>query len=743
MSRKKKHNSHRTRRPSDQSIKKSFGGEVVKLQGDSGFVALFIFISLLIVTFHKTLEFSPFFSRWIIILLLACAFLYQVLPPNLRFKLPPKMQQFLTPRNLNLVLIVSISIQVFNGSKLTAIQTVTPIWFGVFLLISLFLLLQQVLKRNSDTRSLKLNFKAPELQPFLVALLLVSTLMTTRNIKMISIDITNDSFSKAIVYSVIFVFTAFFLLNWKILEKTSNKSSRIFMWFFLTLLNLWLAFRNDTLKSIEGSYFHVGYYAEVVKSLHSGGTLLYDTPSQYGFLNLLLLSWIPVEDSRLAVYMGQAILMFLLVSFVLLVLQLKLKSNKTFLGFSLITITVFYFADPELIGPQVYPSSSALRFAPSLAFLLVMFLYSQKAKFTNSSFNLITGIGLFVGALWSAESLIYCASIFGMVHISRILLAQEQRVRNLVFASGTFVAAIALSLLAFNVYTLSASNHSADLSMHFMYALGYSSGFGSIPLQFATPGWIVVFLISYSSVRARECLLKKDLEGLTFFAGIVGALLGWFTYFLGRAYPENIIAQFPLIVIVILLLIIHENALSTRLGAEDQPQYEEDRNFWIPTVVLISVLIISIVGQPKFISTFLKTTSFTSPNIQSSIKLNASAVALLDAAALPLTPLPMVYEGYAGVLPEIGSNKSAKIDATKTWLPVPLGLLEEPISQEMRAKTLSRFISKRAQSGYLLYAVKDSFNDRHLQLMAILTDTHKCTSLGINSDFELILCEKL
>jgi hypothetical protein len=260
---------------------------------------------------------------------------------------------------------------------LSAVQTVSPIWFGVLLLISITLLLQQILKRINGTRKLVLKFKALELQPFLIASLLVSTLMTTRNIKMISLDVTTDSFSKTLIYAAIFVLIAFFLLNWKTIEKAPNKGSRIFVWVSLILLNLWLAFRNDALKSIDSSYFHVGYYAEVVKSLHSGGTLLYDTPSQYGFLNLLLISWIPTDDSRFAVYIGQAILIFLIVIFILLALQYKLKSNRTFLGYSLITIIVFYFADPDLIGPHVYPSSSALRFAPSLIFLLTIYLYSN------------------------------------------------------------------------------------------------------------------------------------------------------------------------------------------------------------------------------------------------------------------------------------------------------------------------------------------------------------------------------
>ena len=46
---------------------------------------------------------------------------------------------------------------------MTAVQTVSPIWFGVLLLISITLLLQQILKRSSGTRKLELNFKEPKI----------------------------------------------------------------------------------------------------------------------------------------------------------------------------------------------------------------------------------------------------------------------------------------------------------------------------------------------------------------------------------------------------------------------------------------------------------------------------------------------------------------------------------------------------------------------------------------------------
>jgi hypothetical protein len=743
MSRKKKHTSRRSIQPSDQKTKRPSGEKNFKPGIDPSFITFFIVISLLIVISHRAFEFSPLFSRWIIILILGLSFINQVIPSEFRLKLPSQVQTFLTARISNLILIIFISIQVLYGSRLTTVQTVSPIWFGVLLLISITLLLKQILKRSAGTRKLELKFNALELQPVLIGLFLVSTLMTTRNIKMISLDVTSDSFSKTLIYGAIFVLTAFFLLNWQTFEIVPSKGLRIFTWISLILLNLWLAFRNDALKSIDGSYFHVGYYAEVVKSLHSGGTLLYDTPSQYGFLNLLLISWIPTKDSRFAVYIGQAILIFLIVSFIMLVLHYKLKSNRTFLGFSLITIIIFYFADPDLIGPHVYPSSSALRFAPSLTFLLTIYLYSLKKSFVNREFNLLTGFGLFFGALWSAESFIYCASIFGFVHISKVQLIENQKVRNLLYSIATFITAIATALIVFNIYTFISTNHSADLGMHFMYALGYSSGFGSIPLQIASPGWIVIFILSYSSFRARESILRRDLSSLILFAGIVGALLGWFTYFLGRAYPENIIAQFPLIVIIIFLIIIYENMLKSGPDSEDQGPREDHYRFVIPTVVLVSVLMISIVGQPKFVSTLLKTTSITQPNVNSSLKLTGPGLALLIAAQMPSKPLPIVFEGYAGVLPEIGSTQSGKIDTTKTWLPAPLGLLEEPINPKVRSKIISRFIANQPQSGYLLYAVKDSFKDRHLKLMSILSRTHKCTSLEKNLDYDLLLCEKL
>ena len=125
-------------------------------------------------------------------------------------------------------------------------------------------------------------------------------------------------------------------------------------------------------------------------------------------------------------------------------------------------------------------------------------------------------------------------------------------------------------------------------------------------------------------------------------------------------------------------------------------------------------------------------------NLPRLTELAEPGLTLLGAAQMPSKPLSIVFEGYAGVLPELGSTQSGKFDTTKTWLPAPLGLLEEPINPKVRSKVISRFIANQPQSGYLLYA----FNDRHLDLMNILSRTHNCASLGKNLEFELLMCEK-
>ena len=277
-----------------------------------------------------------------------------------------------------------------------------------------------------------------------------------------------------------------------------------------------------------------------------------------------------------------------------------------------------------------------------------------------------------------------------------------------------------------------------------MYAFGYSAGFGAIPLQFASPGWIVVFLITFLAFKVNAKRSEMTPQEFILQSSFIGALIGWFTYYLGRAYPENIIAQLPLITIVSLFLLLGERQQpdSARDPFLEQVKGADWCQEFLPFIVLISIIITSIVGQAKFIPTVLRVTSIERPNVDSSAVANELARSLLDLLPSDGPSRPIVFEGHAGVLPVLSPTEYKQLNLQETWLPVPLGLLEEPIDFEKRQEIIHRFVRNNPRSGYILYSLRDSFPDRHTNLMQILSAENNCSLFAKNEEFELIRCDK-
>jgi hypothetical protein len=338
-----------------------------------------------------------------------------------------------------------------------------------------------------------------------IPFLLITSFITTRNMKTIFSSFIGVPISQVIQQIIINLLILYLIVTFldikKYTEPLQNRKKFLILFIFI---NLYLAFRVDSINSLPGSYYHFGYFADVVKTLKSGGTLLWDTPSQYGFLNLLLFSQGPFESARQAVYIWQAIIMFSVVSFVLYFIYSKAKGSKKFAIFSGLFLLTFYFSDPDLIGPQPYPSSSAVRFGPTIIYVLSLVLLNKKIM-SNIKYLSLTVFGFTVfNFLWSAESFLYS---FIITIFLVVALITDQTVKNkaALFAalSASGIAAIISAYALMSLYTLIGVGRFPDLSMHFMYALGYSQGYGSLPLQIATPAWIslMVFVICIYGIK--------------------------------------------------------------------------------------------------------------------------------------------------------------------------------------------------------------------------------------------------
>jgi hypothetical protein len=535
------------------------------------------------------------------------------------------------------------------------------------------------------------------------------------------------------------------------IQARVNLLSKRFISLFLIVISLALSFRADSIFKIEGARYHWSYFVGVIDSIRSGGTLLWNTPSQYGLGPALVPALLPFESSVQSFFFFQACLTFCTVVFVLFLIGKFNSRPSSFLILGASWVLIYFFADPELIGPQPYPSSSAMRFGPSLILLAALILQgfskhpNRRPVWQIGSLNALVGVSFW----WSSESALYSTCILGSYCLYLLVAeAKQQRKKHLIeFLIQTFpgillIGAGVIASVFFRVGNL------PDFSMFFMYSRGYSLGFGSYPLEFASVIWLpAVLLVLLASVRlvysgtpGSESLTKTSFL-------LVGGLGAWSSYYIGRAVPDNVIAMMPLYafgLIALTSLLLSQNGtldFKKDLRASTTPTAA----YGLTIIAVSGILFTAVISQPLtniFTPGWLS--SISSSTLVSSWKSQNATLTQLENAfkSLPLEmrSLPIAYEGSSGTLPIRHFDSNQMFNFDEMWLPAPLGLLEEPILPLKQSEIVSRFVSATELDGLFVVDRANSFPERVQRWKEVIAKTHQCSSAYEDEDIHVEHC---
>lgn len=470
-----------------------------------------------------------------------------------------------------------------------------------------------------------------------------------------------------------------------------------------------LALRQDSLFT-AGSEMHWEYYVGPIRTVREGGWLLWDTPSQYGFLNILLPTLLPVASAWQAFYLFQAAVLFVCS---VLCYRLVRESLAGRGGVAALLVAVlFFFADPSLIGPAPYPSSSGMRF------LWVYVLLAEAALLLNASADALPRFvrratwSWLAGVAWSAESALYCSVVF----LAPVLLIAHFRWLRCSGWQETLclllrpLIALAGFVLALCLYYRLRLGHWPDLSMHFLYATAYAHGFGEMPLTWHGPLWLFGLVIALGlALQTRAPLDSTPTAAL---AVPATSATVWIvaTYFVGRAVPENVTALLPLLGLGLFLM--HHFARKDARLAEVTLVTRPALSCFLG-VVTAAFLTAVVLERPKIPAVGL---ARIDERLRSA---DAELDALVEQAGVPPGAM-VVYYGHAASMPRL-----ARVHAfERTWLPSPLQLLEAPVAPERREEIFSRYLSRRREEGYIIQA-RNQFEDRFERWLALLSATHE------------------
>jgi len=122
--------------------------------------------------------------------------------------------------------------------------------------------------------------------------------------------------------------------------------------------------------------FHTSFYVGPANLVRNGGWLLWDVPSQYGFLNVLLLGTLPGVSSWQAFWILNGTLVFISACIMYALMRTMMTGVRGVFASFLGTLGAVFFLPgwaPELTGPTAFPSTGAMRFIFPYALMALTF----------------------------------------------------------------------------------------------------------------------------------------------------------------------------------------------------------------------------------------------------------------------------------------------------------------------------------------------------------------------------------
>jgi hypothetical protein len=582
-------------------------------------------------------------------------------------------------------------------------------------------------------------------------LLLFSTLSTS--IALISL---NQYPLVTIFVSLISWITIYPLLNWKLISGLLEESPfpyLIFACITLVLIGLfiyrqaiisiknylllkwalpsialltffYLSFRTDALF-IPGSEFHWEYFVGPIRTIRNGGWLLYDAPSQYGFLNILIANLLPFPSSWQSFYIFQSSVLFLTSSTVLFLLfsigQPGISSR--FLIFLLI-MGSFFFADPAWIGPTPYPSSSVTRFFCCYLLLCLSFIPKH-----NKYRTLLVSFGWLIGILWSAESSLYSTVIYFFYITADLINGKSWETRKHILFKY-FIYSFSLLIGALGIiaaYYQIKLGHPPNFLSHFDYALGYASGYGYVPFPLNGPGNFMLMI--FLGLGLLTLISSRSHENATITASLAcatGCVWSIGSYYLGRPVPQNITAIFPLLTTCVLIGLLQARRISPNLpfGPLSAAAFP------------LFFLVLSTFYTSSFWRKSITFQSF-SENISTKLLHKSDELTKTLEKIDPKGIMPRVYLGDGAVSPKSNNDLSEK-----TWLPTPLQLIMPPISQKRKEQILNRFICSSPHNQVVLIHQPGSVSSELPNINSLITNYFDLVSTNKIRAYEVLLYVK-
>ena len=289
---------------------------------------------------------------------------------------------------------------------------------------------------------------------------------------------------------------------------------------------------------------HHDFYLGPVNAMMHGRPMLDGTWSQYGVgvMEALraMFAVVPFGYGGLALIVG----LLTAAQYVLVYATLRMAIASQLLVAAVLAAEVVAHILGLDVSYLAVPSTSPLRFGlPYVVIALAVLAARYPGRARAARIGQVVVVA--ISAVWSVETFVYSAATFALVVVVTEVAAGPGSSRRIVRAGAIAAAACVATVGAYTLLAIARSG-GVDWGPYVEYVRLYSvDGFGQQRIEFFSPGPVmgaVIFLSVVGTIQlARPRPPAATPEQLAALAGFGGMATAFFTYYLGRSHPDNLL----------------------------------------------------------------------------------------------------------------------------------------------------------------------------------------------------------
>jgi hypothetical protein len=500
---------------------------------------------------------------------------------------------------------------------------------------------------------------------------------------------------------------------------------------FISLTVLVVASLRLTEYPNNSHFHHWGAFIGPATLLQQGGWLLWDVPSQYGFLSALAIAFSPISNNPwVALYWTQASALFVTSAWIFFLLR---DFSRGWLQWMLATLTtvalVFMLPGwpPFLEGPSVYPSVGAFRFLWIYGILAVLSLILKRGA--KSPLLALLNLCWVLGFFWSSESAACCTVIALPAYLALVAgrcREIENRSTKRLFAIRWLSLPVLLlggCFLLIDIYYRAYLGYRPDWVAFYDYAVGFRQYLQTEALNRngATWQWLLIYcgVSGMVATRLHRGSLKNYRESALLLASWAAT---WSTasYIVGRGHDNVVITSMPIFVLCVLIVL---KAIETEQCSRGRRLRAQTALALVTLLAFLSVELWVGFGNGAYAPSFFKSHLSPPGKVERIIESSNESVwsdhdlgelleqagvkrsdpiAFIDANPTVCNLLPPFFVGPDGMAARFPSSDGQLMISHRSWLPIEPCALNMPLSAERNDVYISRFTERNKSGGWLI-----------------------------------------